>query len=201
MNITLGSSSPRRKWIVGALTGAFSIAHPSILETPFAAEDPEAFAVRIAEEKCRAIVDAGAIDVRPALVITADTIVTIDGLVLGKPAGLDEAVEMISRLVGRTHRVITALTLLASETPDDCRIRTGREETEVTFKHLDRDGIYRYLSAIDYRDKAGSYAFQEHGSMIIEGYTGSVTNIIGFPLRLFFSMLSDMGLVRSVFPI
>ena len=199
MNIILGSSSPRRKSIVGGLVDGFRIAHPEIDETPMESEAPETFAVRISEEKSRAILASGAINAYPSLIITADTIVTIDGLVIGKPTDFNDAVAMISRLNGRTHRVITALTLLAAERAGDHRIVSGRESTEVQFKRLDRDGIVQYLSAIDYLDKAGSYAFQEHGGMIVEGYRGSATNIIGFPLRLFFSMLSDMGLVNDVF--
>lgn len=201
MKIILGSSSPRRKSILGGLVNGLHIAHPSIDETPKDAETPEAFAVRIAEEKCRAILESGAMAAFPSLVITADTIVTIDGLVIGKPADFEDAAAMLSRLNGRTHRVITALTLCAVENADARVILSGRESTDVTFKKLDRDGIVRYLGAIDYRDKAGSYAFQEHGSMIVEGFRGSATNIIGFPLRLFFSMLAEMGLVKSLFGI
>ncbi|MBN1497383.1 MAG: septum formation protein Maf [Spirochaetes bacterium] len=201
MHIILGSSSPRRKQILGGLADGFSIAHPEIDETPLAAELPEAFAVRIAEEKCRAILNSDAMGEYPALAITADTIVAIDDSVIGKPAGFEDAVAMISRLNGRTHRVITALTLCSAEGADERKIRTGIETTEVTFKRLDREGIVRYLGSIDYRDKAGSYAFQENGSMIVAGFRGSATNIIGFPLRLFFAMLADMGLAGSLFHI
>jgi septum formation protein len=76
---------------------------------------------------------------------------------------------------------------------------TRHETTGVTFKKLDRDGIVRYLNTIEYRDKAGSYAFQEQGELLVEQFLGSATNIIGFPLRLFFSMLSEMGILGAVF--
>lgn len=179
----------------------FSIAHPEIDESPLAAESPEAFAVRIAEEKCRAVLNTSAMGDFPALAITADTIVTIDGSVIGKPSGFEDAVAMLTRLNGRTHRVLTALTLCAADGPDRRNISSGIETTEVTFKRLDREGIVRYLGSIDYRDKAGSYAFQENGSMIVAGFRGSATNIIGFPLRLFFAMLADMDLAGSLFHI
>jgi septum formation protein len=202
MNIILGSSSPRRKSILHGLVDSFRVLPPSIDETHFPNELPEAFAVRIADEKCRAILESGAIDAYPALVITADTIVTIDGRIIGKPSDFDDAVNMISELNGRTHRVITALTLSAVEKKGDGhRSLTGCEVTEVSFRQLDRDGIISYLNAIEYHDKAGSYAIQEHGGMIVEGYRGSVSNIIGFPLRLFFSMLVEMGLVHTIFTI
>ncbi len=201
MNIILGSSSPRRKSILGGLVSSFRIAHPSIVEIPKPGETPETFATRIAEEKCRAIetsLDNGEF---PLLVVTADTIVTIDGRVIGKPSDFEDAIAMITMLKGRTHRVMTAVTLLTAEHPEGPRLmKTGIETTEVTFRDLDRDAVIRYLGTIDYRDKAGSYAFQEQGSMIVEGFRGSATNIIGFPLRLFFSMLVDLDIAGRILP-
>ncbi len=200
MDIILGSSSPRRKAILGGLVSLFRIVHPSIDETHLPGETPEAFSMRVAEEKCRAILASTDPRDCPLLIITADTIVTIDGNVIGKPDDLDHAIAMISALNGRTHRVITAVTLLAAERPGGThRMLTAYETTAVRFRNLDRDGIIRYLETIDYRDKAGSYAFQEQGDLIVEGFHGSATNIIGFPLRLFFSMLSDMGILGMVF--
>ncbi len=202
MNIILGSSSPRRKSILSGLADSFRVLPPSIDETHFPDESPEVFAMRIAVDKCRAILESGAINAYPALVIAADTIVTINGRIIGKPSDFDDAVRMISELNGRTHRVITGLTLSAGEKEGNRhRSLTGCEVTEVSFRQLDRDGIIGYLNAIEYHDKAGSYAIQEHGGMIVEGYRGSISNIIGFPLRLFFSMLVEMGLVNRLFNI
>ncbi len=199
MKILLGSSSPRRKSILADLVDAFRIVHPSIEEHPLTGEIPENFATRIAEEKCRAILESCTAGDFPLLIITADTIVTIDGHVIGKPGDFDDAVSMISTLNGRTHRVITGLTLLTAERPEGpCRMLTRYETTGVTFKMLDRDGIVRYLTTIDYLDKAGSYAFQERRELIVEGFQGSATNIIGFPLRLFFPMLAEMGILERV---
>ncbi|MBN2160485.1 MAG: septum formation protein Maf [Spirochaetes bacterium] len=199
MNIILGSTSPRRKKILCGLVDSFSVVPPSADETYLPPESPEAFAARVSGKKCMSIVDSGAAGNRPTLVITSDTIVTIDGRVIGKPADFEDAVRMISFLNGRTHRVITALTLLALDEGGSGVPLTRCETTEVTFRKLSRDGITRYLGAIDYRDKAGSYAFQERGEMIIEGHRGSATNIIGFPLRLFFSMTAEMGITARIF--
>ena len=199
MNILLGSSSPRRKSILAGLIDEFRVVHPSIDESPLAGESPEGFATRIAEEKCRAIPDSCAGGDFPLLIITADTIVTIDGHVMGKPDDFDHAVSMISKLSGRTHQVITAVTLLAAERQEGPhRTLTRHETTGVTFKKLDRDGIVNYLNTIEFRDKAGSYAFQEQGGLIVDGYQGSASNIIGFPLRLFFSMLGELGILDRV---
>jgi len=202
MNIILASSSPRRKSILSGMFGSFSVLPPSIDETHHPDETPTAFALRIAEEKCRAVLESLPVRKRPALIIAADTIVTIDGRIIGKPADFNDAVRMISELSGRTHRVITGLSLTrAGNNEADSGPLTASEVTEVSFRRLDHDGIISYLNNIEYLDKAGSYAIQEHGSMIVEGYRGSVTNIIGFPLRLFFSMLVEMGLVRELFNI
>jgi septum formation protein len=202
MDIILASSSPRRKSILSGIFGSFSVLPPSIDETHHSDEAPAAFAIRIAEEKCRAIMDLVPVDEGQALIIAADTIVTIDGRIIGKPADFNDAVRMISELSGRTHKVITGLSLSrAGVTGAGSGLLTGSEVTEVSFRRLDHDGIISYLNNIEYLDKAGSYAIQEHGSMIVEGYRGSVTNIIGFPLRLFFSMLAEMGLVKELFDI
>jgi septum formation protein len=198
MKIVLGSTSPRRKSIIGSLFGEFTAVAPSVDETHRPPESPEEFALRIAGDKCRSVLESGAAAGGPALVITADTIVTIDGHVIGKPDGLEDATRILRLLAGRTHRVITAMALHASGDGPD-RGRIGYEATEVTFKKLGDAGIRRYLDTIDYRDKAGAYAFQEHGSMIVEGFRGSATNIIGFPLRLFFSMAVEMDAAAPLF--
>lgn len=200
MNIILGSTSPRRKAILGALFSKFIIVPPSVEENHRARETPLEFALRMSEEKCRSIGISGAIADYPALIISSDTIVTIDGVIIGKPADHDDAVRIISLLSGRIHRVITGLTLFAPGGPRaPFRPFTAGEATEVTFRSLDRAGIERYLASIEYLDKAGAYAFQDNGAMIIDHYRGSVTNIIGFPLRLFFAMLSERGLLAPAF--
>ncbi|HOD14337.1 MAG TPA: Maf family protein [Spirochaetota bacterium] len=198
MKIVLGSTSPRRKSIIGSLFGEFTAVAPSVDETHRPPESPEEFALRIAGDKCRSVLESGAAAGGAALIITADTIVTIDGHVIGKPDGLEDAARILRLLAGRTHRVITAMALHASGHGPD-RGRIGYEATEVTFRKLDDAGIRRYLDTIDYRDKAGAYAFQEHGSMIVEGFRGSATNIIGFPLRLFFSMAAEMDAAATLF--
>ncbi len=195
----LGSASPRRKMILERIFGEIRVIHPSVDETAYPGETPEGFSTRVSREKSAAVI-ASLDDATlrgPSLVITADTVVTIDGRLIGKPSGLDDAVAMITRLSGRTHRVVTGLTLAASDGSGAVASMTGHDVTEVTFRALDESDIRRYLSLIDYRDKAGAYAFQEHGAMVVDGYRGSATNIIGLPLRLFFSMLSEMGIEKN----
>lgn len=201
MHILLASASPRRRGILGGLvSGGLDFARPDIDETRRAGEGPHAYASRLSREKM-ADVAHGRSEDGPLLIVTADTIVALDDLVLGKPTDRDDAVASLRLLGGRTHEVITSMTLRATGLPLPPAVRemTGAETTRVTFRALDDPAIDRYLSLIEYRDKAGSYAFQEHGSLVVAGFEGSATNIIGFPLRLFFRMLGGMGLQEDVF--
>ncbi len=200
MKIVLGSTSPRRKAVLSGIFDSFEIIAPDVDERPRGTESPIEFSMRISEDKSRSIMSQCAEDQSPRLIITADTVVVLDGEIIGKPVDFNDAVNTISRLNGKTHQVVTGLCLRAcAGGPENFRIRTSFEITEVKFRGLGHEVIVRYLGRIDYRDKAGSYALQEEGDMIIERYEGSVTNIIGFPLRLFFSMVTDMGLAEAVF--
>jgi septum formation protein len=200
MNIILGSTSPRRKGIISGLFESFEVMPPVVAENHSPAESPIEFSMRISEEKCFSVLKSCDQTRLPFMIITADTLVAIDDVIIGKPVDFDDAVRIITLLNGRKHRVITGLSLLAIQNSTVGRRPLTRYEiTEVQFKKLTETSILRYLRSIDYRDKAGAYAFQENGRMIIEGYEGSVTNIIGFPLRLFFSMVSALGLAKEIF--
>jgi septum formation protein len=113
-------------------------------------------------------------------VIGADTLVFLDGDPLGKPADLEEARRMLQRLVGRTHHVCTGVCLTRSDPPSTVLFH---ELTAVTFKPLSLPEIDAYLDKIDPLDKAGAYAAQDHGSLIIETVEGSWTNVVGLPME------------------
>src|SRR3990172_7946319 len=152
MNIILGSTSPRRKEVLSALFGSFEIIAPKIDEKPRRSETPVEFSMRISEEKCLSIVKSNPIGRRPSLIITADTVVTIKGAVIGKPVNFDDPVRIISLLNGKTHHVITGLTLLAVEGgKEQFRPLPHHEITEVKFKRLRNEEIVGYLSRIEYR--------------------------------------------------
>ncbi len=195
MKIILGSASPRRRDILRTIIPEFEVISPDCDESPEKNESPEHFTGRVSRDKLESVLSILNIGNIPSLIITSDTIVAIDGLILGKPADYDDAVKKLALLNGRTHRVITGMTMMVTGRNGSMRDRilTGIEITSVTFKKLDRRKIEEYLDSIDYCDKAGAYAFQEQGSMIIDCVSGSVTNIIGFPLRLFFSMVISLG--------
>ncbi len=125
-----------------------------------------------------------------ALVLGADTVVNLDNLLFGKPANLETAYEMLEKLQGRTHRVVTGICLLHLRTH---RQRIFSESTAVTFKPLDSVAIRRYLTQVNPLDKAGAYAIQEHGDQIIERVTGSHTNVIGLPLEKLSNELRSWG--------
>ncbi len=199
ITVILGSGSPRRKMILSSLLGHFQVIVPYTDERVNEGESPEGYSVRISEDKNDALLPLVG-ENRPGLLITADTLVTIDGRILGKPADRAEAIQFIGMLNGRTHRVVSSVTcslISGSGVPEVSR-RTETEATEVTFHRLSDTDINRYLDSIDYLDKAGSYAFQDNGRSIIRSFSGSVTNIIGFPLRAFFSLLAEMGLVENL---
>jgi septum formation protein len=196
MNIILGSSSPRRKYLLQSLFNTITIIHPDVEEIPHSCEKPLDFVQRASNDKLNTI--RTKIFTNPSLVITCDTIVTIDNEILGKPADFDHAYYMLSKLSGRTHHVISAISLLYNN-KNDIRQHNDYEITQVTFKKLNESDITAYLSHIHYKDKAGAYATQEYGTMIIEKTIGSITNVIGFPLRCFFRMIADMDIIQKLF--
>src|ERR1700733_10217353 len=149
-------------------------------ETPRSGEDPRAYVVRIAEAKRAAI--------RPApgdVVLAADTVVTIDGAILGKAADEREAAEMLRMLSGRVHHVITAFALTGAAT------RTI--STDVEMIALDDAAIAAYVASGEWRGKAGAYAIQGIAAAFVVGVRGSVTNVIGLPLVEVLAALRGLG--------
>jgi septum formation protein len=197
MKILLGSSSPRRLEILSMFFQDITVINPHIDESILPGESPAGHVTRLALQKSMSICNLRKNYKEKALLITSDTIVTIDNEILGKPAGYDDATRMLSRLSGKTHRVITGITLAYTNMGDIHRI-TSSEATDVTFKPLDNSEIENYLSLIHYRDKAGSYAIQDYGDIIIREIRGSYSNVIGFPLRLFWKMTLEAGIIERI---
>ena len=128
-----------------------------------------------------------------ATVIGADTTVFIDRTVLNKPRDLTEARAMLKLLAGRTHTVFTGLAIRRQS--DGLKLDQG-VASEVTLKAFDDATIALYLSRVHTLDKAGGYAIQEQGDLIIAGFTGSLTNIVGLPLEEMKQLLTRAGLTR-----
>jgi len=115
-----------------------------------------------------------------SIVIGADTLVWLDGQPLGKPAGAEDAADMLGRLSGRVHEVATGVHLLRLEP----RVQVEFHEiTRVRFRRLGADRIRAYLARVDVLDKAGAYALQEHGEMLVESVEGSRSNVVGLPVE------------------
>ncbi len=115
-----------------------------------------------------------------ALVLAADTLVYMETRLYGKPATLEAAYEMLEQLEGRTHHVVTAICLLHLR---EHRQRVFAETTAVTFRPLDAVQIRRYLTRVNPLDKAGAYAIQEEGDLLVEKVSGSYTNVVGLPME------------------
>jgi septum formation protein len=184
--ILLASASPRRREILRALGVPFEVHAVEIDERPLPGEAPRAYVSRIARDK-RLAARAG----RPTgAILAADTTVTIDGAVLGKPLGEADACAMLARLAGRTHEVFTAISI-----EFDGRAHEENVATEVEFAPLDRRTIERYVATGEGRDKAGSYAIQGIGGGFVTRIVGSYSNVVGLPAHETVKALVRLGAV------
>ena len=173
MKTILASQSPRRRELLSAMGIAFEVALREVDESFPDQLDPVAAVCHIAEKKARAFID----DITDELVIAADTIVTFDGQIFGKPMDKGHAVEMLTRLSGRKHEVITAVALL-----HDGDIHLFHEVTEVHFRVLAEGEIEYYIDHYQPFDKAGAYGIQEWiGVVAVDKIVGSYTNVVGLP--------------------
>ncbi len=196
MKVILGSSSPRRRSILSSVYHSdFTVTHPDVDETILQGEKPSEHCLRLAESKLAACLSSASAN---TVVICADTIVTLDDMIFGKPASYDEAISFLSQLQGRSHYVLSALAIAVKT--HNTTIISKICRTRVEFRKLSLSQIKSYLLSIEYQDKAGAYAIQDQGSMIIDTIDGSLSNVIGFPVRLYFSLLFDIGAVQSLYP-
>lgn len=181
--LVLASASPRRRELLGQLGLRFTVAAADLDETPQADEAPEAYVLRLAREKARAV----AARFPGAWVLAADTTVVLGSELLGKPRDEAEAREMLSRLSGRTHEVHTGVAL-AGRAEEATVVRT-----RVTFRTLSAGEIDWYVGTGEPLDKAGAYAVQGRGGVFVEALEGSPTNVIGLPLGETLALLARAG--------
>jgi len=190
MKIILASASPRRAEILSDAGISFELLPVEVDETRHAAENADAMCQRLAKAKARvAVVRLGAVS-QPTIVVAADTAVEIDGDVLGKPTSPEAAREMLRRLSGKTHRVLTALALV--RLPDGAT-RSDVECTEVRFADLDQEEIEDYVATREPLDKAGGYAIQGRGGRFVERVDGCYFNVVGLPLAKLCRILKELG--------
>jgi septum formation protein len=187
--LILASESPRRAQLLRQMGMKFQVAHSKTSESAHEQLTAREVAQLNAYRKARSV----AKKLPDALVLGADTVVALETTLFGKPATLEDAYRMLEQLQGRMHLVITAVCLVCLR---QHRQRIFAETTAVTFRPLDAVGIRRYLTRVNPLDKAGAYAIQEEGDLIIEKIEGSYTNVMGLPTELLEHELS--GWVEQV---
>ncbi len=185
-HVLLASNSPRRHELLGLIVPEFEVLRLQGVKETYPSEmKPEevpAYLSRLKADACKDVI--GPDDV----VITADTVVIIDGNILGKPRGYDDAVEMLKTLRGRTHRVVTGVTITCAGGSD-----TFSATTDVTFGELTDGEIEEYVALYQPYDKAGAYGIQEWiGAIGIEGMNGSFYNVMGLPVKLLYDHLKAL---------
>lgn len=184
--IVLASGSPRRRELLSRLGLRFEVDVPRLEENPWIpGEDPDAYARRISGAKAAEVAER-----RPdALIVAGDTIVVLDGVVLGKPGGERSARAMLARLSGREHAVHTALTVLA---PGGIRA-AGTEITRVRFRTLGAEEVDAYVATGEPLDKAGAYGIQAYGATLVEAVSGCYFNVMGLPVVRLLALLEEIG--------
>lgn len=186
--LVLASSSPRRLDLMREAKLEFEVVHAEVEE-----QHDERAPLDILTRANAVLKASWVAEKRPRQwVIGADTLVAIDGSALGKPADLNEARKMLTRLAGRTHEVVTAVCLILH----DSNLRHEfLETTRVTFRVLTPADIDQYLALINPLDKAGAYAAQEHGGTVIASIDGSWTNVVGLPMERLLEELKMAGAI------
>lgn len=213
VQIILASASPRRKELLERLGFTVKVIPSAIDEVRAEGEMPENFVKRMARTKCLAVVDrlnqtmypaepggdptarrypavGGARNQETRWVIAADTVVVLGERILGKPKDTAEASEMLHRLGGNTHRVITGFCIHDLKKNKEGIQAVG---TDVRFKRLTSSEIEKYIAVGESMDKAGAYAVQGVGAYLIDSIIGSYTNVVGLPLCQTVEMMEEMG--------
>jgi len=191
--LVLGSASPRRKDILSGLGLPLRVEPADIPEHVAPAEQPLDYVSRIVAEKLRAV--AGRASGAFSAILVADTVVVIDGDVLGKPENEADAARLLGRIVGRTHTVYTGYAISLADAP--AAIRVARTvATEVTLRAASSDEITRYAASGEGLDKAGAYAAQGLGAFLIERIVGSYSNVVGLPACEVVLDLRTLGLLE-----
>jgi septum formation protein len=185
--LILASGSPRRRELLAQLGIPFDVIVSNQPEESVPGLAPEALATRLAELKARAV--AATLDT--GLVLGADTIVVLDGDILGKPSDGDDAGHMLRRLSGREHQVITGVALVDAATGSSI---TRSVISRVHMRRLSSEEIAAYVATGEPRDKAGAYAIQGNGGNLIAGFEGCYNNVVGLPLCYVSVMLAHMGI-------
>ena len=186
MRIILASQSPRRRELLERMgLTCFEIIPAKGEEVMDPALSPEQLVESLSAQKAAEVAaQAGPDD----LIIAADTVVALDGRVLGKPGSPDKAREMLAALSGREHQVFTGFTVRRGE-----KAVTGHEATQVLFRALSEEEIISYVATGESMDKAGAYGIQGRGCVLVEGIRGDYYNVVGLPVCHLYKILREFG--------
>lgn len=190
--LILASSSPRRHELLRILLDAFEVMPADIDESRMPSETPQHYVQRMAEEKATAVVEHLPAPVQETAVLAADTAVVLDDECLGKPCDAAEAADMLRRLSGRAHQVLSSVTLMNHQDQLDSVIST----TRVWFDVLPSDWIERYVSSGEPMDKAGAYAIQGAAAAWVHRIEGSYSGVVGLPLFETAALLRKSGWIE-----
>jgi septum formation protein len=187
--LVLASASPRRRELLAQAGFTFEVHPAHVPEEPNHGEDPIAYVTRLAREKAQAVFNQLAANPDTAaklVVLGADTTVTLDNHILGKPEDAADAARMLCLLSGRTHRVITGVAVVTAD-----RTEVAAEVTGVTFLTLSDEEITAYVATGEPLDKAGAYAIQGRAARWIPRIEGDYFNVVGLPLALVSTLLES----------
>ena len=194
MKLILASSSPRRKELLKMLGIDFQVVPSNFDEDLIKIDDVLELVEELALQKARVVVEKLAKDEDRILVIGGDTLVEVEGEILGKATNEQELREMIKKLSGVRHRVVTGVAVIDGWSLES---RVASEESWVRFGELSDEMIDEYLKSLVWAGKAGGYAIQNDPMGFVEGFDGNLSNIIGLPLGLTKGLLEEMGMIVS----
>jgi len=184
--IILASASPRRELLLREMGLRFGVVLPTGAEEATGGAAPDVLAIQNAQRKARAVAGHHS----EALVIGADTIVVLDGVIFGKPRDLADAETMLGKLAGRRHDVFTGVCITCHQLKTEI---TFAERTGVWMRALNREQIRDYFTKVNPLDKAGAYGAQEFGELILERVEGSFSNVMGLPVERLRTALEKIG--------
>ena len=185
MKIVLASQSPRRRELLGKMGLEFTTKSPEIDEEAIHGLPAQELVKTLSREKALHIAHGEDPD---TIVIGSDTVVVLDGEILGKPATPRQAEEMLTALSGRSHEVCTGVTVCQGE-----KVVSQVEVTQVTFRSLTPEEVRRYVQTGEPMDKAGAYGIQGYGALLVEGIQGDYSSVVGLPVCRLGRILLDFG--------
>lgn len=185
MKIVLASQSPRRRELLGKMGLEFTTKSPEIDEEAIHGLPAQELVKTLSREKALHIAQGEDPD---TIVIGSDTVVVLDGEILGKPTSVGQAEEMITALSGRSHEVCTGITVCQGD-----KVVSQVEVTQVTFRSLTPEEVRRYVQTGEPMDKAGAYGIQGYGALLVEGIQGDYSSVVGLPVCRLGRILLDFG--------